>query len=90
MTLLPNPVEVDNAWEFLNDVTSPKEDFVVNTKESYSTLASEGKLMVQDAGDRGGWTDQSLIRHPCLPPPTCSTIFLDPERAMSLLATWAH
>ena len=55
----PDPAEVDNAREFLNGATSLKEDFIVNTKESYSTLEAEGKLTVRDAGDRVG-VDRSI------------------------------
>ena len=59
MTLLPNPVEVDNAWEFLNGATSLKEDFIVNTEEAYSILEAEGKLAVRCAWDRVG-VDRSI------------------------------
>ena len=50
--LLPNPAEVDDAWEFLNGATSLKEDIIVNTKEAYSTLEAEGKLTVRCTWDR--------------------------------------
>ena len=50
----PDPTDVDNSQEFLNGTVSLKENFIINTKDTYSALEADGKPRVQCAGDRMG------------------------------------